>query len=1195
MTQNYHHGRPTLGVLAGWQFYRTATNLSYLAPVFRGISRAAMDLECNVMLGCGIGLSASPADPFRPAWPFLSDEHDYLPIGPWNTDGLIIANPLNSPARSEYVHRLAASGHPVLFIGAGEPGPQIGADNHSGIWEALQHLVQHGHHQIAFIAGSLEDMRGDSGDRLEAYRMACEQYGLDNNPALVAYGRHVFDGGYAAMQQIIQSGASFTAVMASNDESALGAMQALEQAGRKIPQDVAVIGFDNRLEGAEHEPGLTSIHVPLFNIGYQAVDLLLRHIKGEAVLGETVKVKTRLVVRQSCGCSVAQYFSPGIETILSEGLLYEDQHLAALAKNINIAILNQAHSLTEEDGYACCLRLVKTFTSSLQQGVSATFEKTLLEVMECTSAGNDDVHIWQDAVSVLEKAFGEAWAANPSMARLANSMLKKSREIISAQMQRQHRQYVMSEQWHSSRLSLLTARLLLALDESEIYAILSRDLPDMGVHFAWLALFTGESTNPFAWSTVRDLIIPGQAAVCISSQAFPPVELLGGKSSSTLTLIPLVDPSGQTGYMVFRAEHFPLYGAIVQQVSSALNTARLYQQATEGRRLAEEATKMKDRFLSTISHELRNPLNLIVGLSGILLEDNEEGKSPLPDAAQRDIERIQAYAQHLGGLIGDVLDLASSNAGKLRLNMELVDLGEALQMVAESGSQLTADKGLIWQANLPKSGPWVWGDRTRLRQVVLNLINNAIKFTVHGRVSLMVTSNDETVTVRIQDTGLGIPPEEQAMIFDEFQRSERSISLGYSGLGLGLAICKMLIEMQGGTIGVESTGIEGQGSVFYFTLPVSHPPVKREQPAIKTPKMEPTVLVLSSNLSSCDRLCALLEQRGIRVQTALMAQGDDLQAHLTESVPEAIVLDVSISADPGWKTLKAIREGQYAPGTPVMFYTASPDGEALLGLDYLSKPIELAELKQALDQYWFMSDPAHPQRTFLVVDDEPNTLEMHARLVQSHSPSNRVLRASNGREALTILGQEKIDLVLLDLQMPDMDGFDVLEGMRTRESMREVPVIVVTGKELTEADMVRLNQGVAVVLKKGLFGIDETLAHIQAALERKHKLSMDAQRLVRQAMAYLHDHYAEQISRRELAQHVSITEDYLTFCFRQELGITPIKYLQRYRLNQAKYLLKNSQKTITEIALEVGFTDSGYFSRIFHRETGMTPEAFRLS
>jgi AraC-like DNA-binding protein len=143
--------------------------------------------------------------------------------------------------------------------------------------------------------------------------------------------------------------------------------------------------------------------------------------------------------------------------------------------------------------------------------------------------------------------------------------------------------------------------------------------------------------------------------------------------------------------------------------------------------------------------------------------------------------------------------------------------------------------------------------------------------------------------------------------------------------------------------------------------------------------------------------------------------------------------------------------------------------------------------------------------------------------------------------------------------------------------------------------MARLNQGVAAVLKKGLFGMDETMAHISAALERKRKLSLDAQRLVRQAMAYIHEHYTEPISRRDLAQHVCITEDYLTFCFRQELGITPIKYLQRFRVNQAKHLLKASHKTITEIALEVGFSDSGYFSRIFHRETGMSPEMFRLS
>jgi len=153
----------------------------------------------------------------------------------------------------------------------------------------------------------------------------------------------------------------------------------------------------------------------------------------------------------------------------------------------------------------------------------------------------------------------------------------------------------------------------------------------------------------------------------------------------------------------------------------------------------------------------------------------------------------------------------------------------------------------------------------------------------------------------------------------------------------------------------------------------------------------------------------------------------------------------------------------------------------------------------------------------------------------------------------------------------------------------------VTGQVLTEAEMARLNRGVASVLEKGLFGLDETVAHIDAALENKHRLSNEAQRLVRKAMAFIHAKYAEPISRTDIAQHVSIAEDHLTYCFRQELGTTPIKYLQRYRVNRARQLLKESERTITEIALLVGFSDSGYFSRIFHRETGMSPDAFRRS
>jgi YesN/AraC family two-component response regulator len=231
--------------------------------------------------------------------------------------------------------------------------------------------------------------------------------------------------------------------------------------------------------------------------------------------------------------------------------------------------------------------------------------------------------------------------------------------------------------------------------------------------------------------------------------------------------------------------------------------------------------------------------------------------------------------------------------------------------------------------------------------------------------------------------------------------------------------------------------------------------------------------------------------------------------------------------------------------------------------------------------------------TILVVDNEPNTLDLHTRIVQSHSLSNRVLQATHGQQALEIMERETVDMVLLDLQMPVIDGFAVLEKMRADERLKRVPVIVVTGHALTEAEMTRLDRGVAAILEKGLFGLDETVARIDAALERKHHLSSEAQRLIRRAMAFIHENYAQPISRKDIAKHISIAEDYLTFCFRQELGTTPIKYLQRYRVNRAKGLLKENSMSITEIAGLVGFSDSSYFSRIFHRETGLSPEEFR--
>lgn len=1182
MSGQFRNERPTIGVLAGWQFYRTATNLSYLAPIYRGISKAALDLGCNLLLGCGMGPSASPTDPLKPAWPVPLPEQDYVPIDRWNTRGLIIAVPLHSPTRSEYVQELIKAGHPIIFIGSGETGPAIVTDNSGGIFEAMQHLFQHGHRNVAFIAGSQDDMLGDTGERLQAYHQFCEDRDLNKDPRLVAYGQHIYSGGFLAMQKILESGVEFSAVMASNDESALGATNALKAAGLRIPNDVAVIGFDNRLEGAVHEPGLSSIHVPLFDIGYRAVELLLQYIEEKTLPAETIKVETRLINRESCGCD-RMTSKAGVA---QDGL--PDDYPDRLVEKIARTIMNQAQSLTEEECRLFVRRLVETFASAGRKGDWSAFQDALYEALKRTEEREDDAHLWQEAISILENS-------TSPLSSTAESILDEAREAISAKMQQQHRRYVIRERWTSSRLSLLTAELLTALDDEQILGILGDHLPEMNIHTAMLVIFEPDEDDPLAWSTVRDVLSREKKPIRYKSREFPPPGLFDEELPFTLSLIPVVDQSGQLGFMVFGTEHLDLYGAVVQQVGSALNTARLYRQATEGRRLAEEANRLKSRFLSTISHELRTPLNLIVGLSSVLLQEGEGERSQIPDSTLKDIKRIHAYAQHLGGLIGDVIDLATLDAGRFRLNKELIDLGDALQMVAESGSQMTADKGLNWRVEIPNIGPWVLGDRTRLRQVVLNLVNNAIKFTKQGEVSLSLTSDGSLATLSVRDTGLGIPPEEQEVIFDAFRRSERSIAMGYPGLGLGLAICKMLIEMHGGTMGLRSTGVEGEGAEFHLTLPVQAPPQREATRSGENQRTQQSVLVLSSEPGSNERLCALLKQRGMRVREVLTGTHADWQAKLDGDIPDVIVLDVTTQSSLNWATLKTIKENPATRGVPIYLYASSEDGDSLMSLDYLTKPVELDEMTRVLTQQWSSVDPVRQPRTILVVDDEPNTLDLHARIVQSQSTSNRVLLAGSGIQALQILGQEKVDLILLDLQMPEMDGFSVLDAIRKNENTSEIPVIVVTGKVLTEEDMNRLNQGVAVVLQKGLFNVDETVAHIKDAIERKRSLGTDTKRLIRQAMAYIHKHYSEAVSRQDIAQHINISEDYLTFCFRQEMGTTPIRYLQRYRVNQAKRLLKDSSKTITEISMDVGFSDSGYFSRIFHRETGMSPEQFRRS
>ena len=281
------------------------------------------------------------------------------------------------------------------------------------------------------------------------------------------------------------------------------------------------------------------------------------------------------------------------------------------------------------------------------------------------------------------------------------------------------------------------ARLLTALDEAQVYEILASYLPQVGIQQVGVAFFEAEEDDSVAWCRLRK-VAKHSLEHRFPSRQFPPLDLY--EEPYRLVLLPMAGHEAAPGFVVFDSSDLEICAHIVWQLVTFLKVARLYREATYGRQLAEEANRLKSRFLSTVSHELRTPLSLVVGLSEML---SQKGKNTSSEP-ERDLKRIYAGAQHLDGLIRDVLDLAQNEMGELKLVCAPLDLAEVLRMVAVAGEQLVHDKSLEWQASIPGNLPKIWGDRTRLRQVVLNLITNAAKFTAQGRVTLRVSATRGT-------------------------------------------------------------------------------------------------------------------------------------------------------------------------------------------------------------------------------------------------------------------------------------------------------------------------------------------------------------------------------------------------------------------------------------------------------------------
>jgi signal transduction histidine kinase/AraC-like DNA-binding protein len=1179
--------KPTIGFICTWPVFQGTTLDRYAHSLIQGISAAANEHRCNLLLGCGFSVTGNnPQDPSF--WPVPGPNINFVPVGPWNTDGLIIVPDELTKEQSQYVHDLLASGFPIIFTTPEGPGPIVAVDNMLGIRLAFEHLLQHGHQKIAFIAGNVGD-GGDSAERLQAYRLALKHAGLPENPNLIAFGEHRREGGKAAMQKIINSRAEFTAVIASNDLSCLGTIECLQEAGFIIPDEVAVIGFDDILDARSLSPSLTTIRHPTFSLGYQSVLTLLDHIHGRTNRTERVVVSPRLIIRQSCGCQADEsniVFS--LTNSIEPALQLED-----LSRAMAEASLIEARNSLFEDLQAQCTSFLNAFLESLRDQDAKVIMKEVKRVLAWTDERDEDPHIWQSGPAVLYQKVNALLQLVPQAEQIfLTNLIDRIRLEISNQIQRRTTRSMLEHMDMMSQLGMVTAEMLTAMSIPDIAEILARHLPKVGIENILVAIYDEDSEDRTSSASI--LLTAGLSGVHngqkFETRKFPALKIYPTDKPIHLTILPLDVDNNMSGFVAFSAPNPELCAAIVHNLSAALRTSQLYNAAIDGRRMAEEANRLKSRFLSTVSHELRTPLSLIVGLSEMVLREQRDQPQSSPSNL-RDMEQISISAQHLARLIGDVLDLASSEAGQLHILQEPLDLAEVLQVAARIGEELAREKGLDWSVQIPRRGPWVMGDRTRLRQVTLNLISNAVKFTSEGQVQLDVTVIHNEAFVSVSDSGVGISAEEQAKIFNEFYSSQDAVKSGKSGLGLGLAITKQLIERHGGRLEVQSPGKFGRGATFTFCLPIIH-----EQSPLADPVslLQPgnLVVILADAKETSNEFATYLTARGFNIQLSRVDEDNEWLSKIIRLSPSAILLEEHLAAHEGWAISGMLKRQSATENIPVLAYALDEknDQGQILELNYLHKPLQLEQLAKELER---IGEPRDQKQTVLVVDDDPGILDMHSRLVEQ--TGRQAVTARNGREALNLIEQHIPDLVLLDLTMPEMDGFAVLDELRTRESTRDIPVIILTARLLSDADLERCNRGVAIILGKGLFSAQETLGHLEAALARQHTLNRATQYLIRKAMAYIHTHFSEELNREEIAEHVGISADYLTDCFRQELGITPSTYIRRYRIRQACELLRNTDQSITQIAQAVGFSDSAHFARTFQREMNMTPRDFRRS